>query len=55
MSALTKYAPIVAAVAYLVYVGASGQTAQLPTALAGILAAFGYKSAAAAHAKIDQL
>lgn len=55
VTVIQKYAPIVAAVAYLVYVGASGQTAQIPTGIAGLLAALGYHSAASAHAKIDKL
>jgi hypothetical protein len=55
VSTLTKFAPTVAAIAFFVYVVASGQTAQIPAALAGVLGAFGLHSAQSAHAKIEKL
>jgi hypothetical protein len=52
---LTKFAPIVAAVSYVIYVVASGNTAQIPTAISALLAALGYQSAKSAHEKIEKL
>jgi hypothetical protein len=55
-STVVKYWPAVVAGIYVVYVAASGQTAQLPAAISAFLAAAGLShTAASAHSKIDQL
>ena len=50
-----RYWPVVTAGLFLAYTLASGNTAQLPAALAGVLGALGYHSATSAHEKIADL